>query len=125
MVETITLTWGERVWIWRRRQRLTLVEAGYRLAVSRSNLVDWEADRSEPPHEVQRRVVSIIPTLPEELRVLRRRSRLGSRGAAEAYGISHVSLLRLEQVGDVQLKRWYLRKSNRLMLVTAPEFQVA
>ena len=113
MVETIALSWGEKLWIWRRRQHLTLVEAGHRLAVSRGNLVDWESDRTEPPGDIRRRVGPIIPTPSEELRVLRKRSGLGSRGAAEAYGISHVSLLRLERLGDVKLKCWYLKESSR------------
>jgi transcriptional regulator with XRE-family HTH domain len=105
----ITPTMGERVWVWRRRQELTLVEAAQRLGVGRGHLVDWEADRSVPPPSVCRRVASLTLTSTEVLRLLRRRSGLGSRGAAMAYGVSHVSLLRLERIADDELKRWYLK----------------
>jgi transcriptional regulator with XRE-family HTH domain len=107
------LTDAERVWLWRRRKKLSLVDASHHLNVSRGLLVSWEAGRTKPSDAMMRRLTTFVATVPEQLRVLRRRSGLGSRGAAIAYDVSHVSLLRLEEAGDTKLFRWYLNSDKK------------
>lgn len=117
---SIKPTLGECVWLWRRRRNLTLVQASQQWGIQRRDLVACEADRKLPPDNLRRRVEKLVPAPEEELRLLRRRSGLGSRGAAAAYGISHVSLLRLEETGDEGLKRWYLARHRGRRNVDCP-----
>lgn len=101
------LTEGEAIWLWRHRQGWTLKDAAEMWDINRGLLVDYEADRLEPPHWLKRRISNIVPDMPEQLRLLRRRAGFGLHGTAKKFGVSHVSLLRLERMGDQRLRRWY------------------
>lgn len=50
MPETITLTFGERLLIARRRAGLTALEMAKRLRVAPNTVGSWEADRTTPKY---------------------------------------------------------------------------
>jgi hypothetical protein len=110
------MTLGELIWTWRQRQGFSLVEAANRFGVAKGRWVGFEADRFDPPDLICQQTTDLNPTITEELRVWRRRSGLGSRGAAKAFGKSHVSLLRLERAGSQELLEWYLTPSHHIKL---------
>jgi hypothetical protein len=79
----------------------------------------YEFDRVEAPDWLQRKVANLKPTAPELLRLLRRRSGYGLHELARKYGVSHVSLLRRERLGDKDLLRFYGIGSITALLTNA------
>lgn len=98
------LTGGERLWLWRRRLGLNQRDMGARLGVGEEIYLLAEKDRPGFAASALRRSAPIPPlgptTLPEALRLARRRSGKGSREAANSLGFSHVTLLAAERSGD-------------------------
>jgi hypothetical protein len=100
---------GERLFIWRRRNRFTQAEAAARYHIHRETWLRAEADATTLPNPPARALV-LAPTLPEALRLARRRSGLGSREAATAASMSHPSLLAAERNGEEALVAfWHAR----------------
>lgn len=97
---TLVPTAGEVLWTWRKRNKLSVTLAARRLALPRARYVEAEHDRadftdiSEP---------QISPTLPELLRLRRRRSLVARDDVARRLGVSHVTFLKWERSADARV----------------------
>lgn len=93
VVSTFRLTRGEELWLWRKRRGQSIAAAAAELGMGRGSYMAAERDggiESQPP-------LSPSPNQNEVMRLLRRRSRAGSRALARALGVSHVTWLKFER----------------------------
>lgn len=99
----VKLTPAERWWVWRHRLRLNQLRAAKRAKLTRSlyQRVELEVVALTCPHPLGR------VTLPEQLRVLRRRSKLGLSGVARGLGVSRPHVHKLEARGDAVLVKFW------------------
>jgi len=101
----ITATSGEVLWVWRKRHRLSVVDAAKALGVTRLAYAEAEHDRwpatisLDPP---------ITPTTAELLRVCRRRSGVARDDVAEYLAVCHVTYLKLEREANERLVNLWL-----------------
>lgn len=96
----ITLSKGESLLIWRRRQGLNQIEAAAEYKVHPDHYRDWEMDKRE---DVQRRQLGQLR--PHEICfVLRRRAGKTQREVAAALGCSRLWLIHIEN-GSAPVER--------------------
>ena len=95
------LTSGERLWLVRRRQDLTLQAMAEQYQVSQWRYTEWEHDR--PTGEPQPWVAITALTVGEQCALARRRSGWPLRRVARATGLSHVTVLKWERATEETL----------------------
>lgn len=123
MVDELTtrMTDGERLWVWRKfRTGLSRPQLMEQLNFGRSRVSEMENDRY--PVWIRLEDGAVVPLrirmtaaslkLPERLALARRRSGLSLREVARLYGVSHVTLLKLERAGSVDLLNWWKSKKK-------------
>ncbi len=102
-------TTGEILWTWRKREQLSVTLAAKRLSLTRSHYVEAEHDRSS--FEDVSKVLSTL-TVPELLRLRRRRSLVARDDVARCLGVSHVTFLRWERCADARVIAFWFDEAN-------------
>jgi transcriptional regulator with XRE-family HTH domain len=103
-------TKGEQLWLWRRAGEYTQEEAARRLKIGERHY--WEAENDL----VSRATVALEgePGLGDLCALARRRHGLLLRATAQMMGVSHVTLLAWERVGDPRLVNAWKNKGYLL-----------
>jgi transcriptional regulator with XRE-family HTH domain len=91
----IKLTTGERLTLYREQKRTTQKQLANLLDVSQATLSMWERDYSLFP--LLKDIPVFTPSRGELCRVLRRRLKLTLRDIGQGMGLSHVTIVRMEQ----------------------------
>lgn len=97
-------TAGEELWLYRKYKGLRQEELAVKLGIGRTTYWKIETDQIEfevPSH------YSVVPSLSQQLALARRRAGWSLRRTAAKMGISHVSFLKREQNGSLNLMVWW------------------
>ena len=93
--------------IWRWRHDWSRPRAASALGLKRDQLAAIEHGRSVVPAELRMIMGRIVPTIPEKLRLARRRAGIGTQAIAAHLGISRMRLWKLEKAGDDRVIRFW------------------
>lgn len=110
-VDLTKLTPGEALWLARRRAGRTLGEEAAARGCGRRQLLEAEQGRRAAPRGHGGPVEG--PTLPEALRLARRRWGAALGGLATALGVSRVTVHAWERRGDARLVLFWRRQGMR------------
>lgn len=94
---------ADRLWIWRNRTGLTQAQAAAELGISVRTYRRIEDGKVPACDQIKGRILTITLTVPERWMLVRRKSGLGLKAAARAFGISHVTLIKMEREADPAL----------------------
>jgi DNA-binding XRE family transcriptional regulator len=103
MSDSVALTPGEALWLWRRREIFTRRGAADWLGIPRATILALERGTGGTDAALPRYVTGLRPTPPEALRIARRRSSLGSREVATRLGVSRMTVWKWERAADERL----------------------
>ena len=106
------LTDPERLYLWRKAKGWDLVRTAVNLGVGRGRLHAVELGRKDGLH-LPLHIKQYQPTLPDLLRLARRRSGLGLREVAALVPTSHVTVLYAERRGEATLVKFWRGRGFR------------
>jgi transcriptional regulator with XRE-family HTH domain len=98
-------TFGEQLWLWRRREGFKQTTAAARLGMGRTTY--WKHETDQVEFELPRWWRDPPQTVGELCALARRRTGWSLRKTAAKVGVSHVILLRREACGHLDLRAFW------------------